>query len=1267
MRKMSMTVSKTVSKTKTSTQMEAVELSEGYRVSVIVNYYPNPGSETQKIEKIYCLDSETGDYENHIEEILKKFEIKGANPANYILEQTDKKNRRNYLIKKDLLEHTYEIEGNKVTICDQVYDAKTSLKRLSKICKWLKDPKNKGKTQMSDMVWFLNFEGRLKGEVFVEEFVDKGGMPMLMTILERSKKDNLTKLAVSCLYTACEYGPPLEYLRETKGAMERLYQLVYKESIKLNSAVMEFLFLMAADDEGHEFISNLILKVDKQQKKVPYARIIEFFTGKKGIELNENALVFCNVMLETAPDKKSREVFLKVMDEAGLGDAISTCDTTTELYLRNLDKFRALSGRLLNPKETQIAAMGQLYKNLKAHYELEYRKRVDYLRKDIPVQCLYHHIQTIKSQMRDIEKRNLIPPDIKDTREIKTMLSLCKDRHFVAQTQKKNFETKRSEAVIEYTKLLEKEKKLNEAIVKLKLDNASVHNKIGFLNIHVPKLRRVLQEVNMERIEQMRKEHKENVQKLERCQKEAAQLLQDFDSLNSQFIQLQSDHTQTIETRGKHMKELKDKKGKDKRMLVMLNVQKKLKALMKDLDSNPEKFICSKGEADGKTVVKVTLSGGKKNPENKHDDDSETLEILVPIQVEKVLKDPDLLKILEGETDFFGSIVDEDTAVGVVPPPPGGLIPPPPGGNIPPPPGLGAGVPPPPGGIPPPPGMGGGVPAPPSLGFPALPTLSASGSPISQPLVTKPKIKPKGKMKAVFWSRIVLPPSSCDHYDTIWRHIDTKIYVDEDLLVESFGRITKSKPKGAASPKQGKRSPTQGGRKKKKVIKALDSKVSRKIGVMLPRFPGVIGTRDAIVSLSDDFGEEKLEKLLKNLPEKESIQAIQDKAMELKAPPFQINFDKPEKFLIMLSDIPMLKQRLEAWMFKLQFKARYKLIEENLTGFQQTCEELMSSKVLPNIISAVLTVGNYLNGGTARGQADGFEVSFLQKVSSIKGNGITLLQFVAAKMKKQDPSILKIREAFPNLLNKSSSLPSITEMKAETDKLKSQFVKREKDAIKVAQEKLEGNDRFESVMKEFFTENEVKNTSLVRLMVRTKDSYKKVFQWFGTGNTEVKMMPSNEFLDIFRNFIVAFEKSFPKEAKKKSTRPLNFLRKKKKTGKKIAIKGEKGKGLDAVVNAIRMGGIKSTSPRGGRRKKKSSSIVSLDEIVAFRKKSQKKKESSMKVETESKVKEAKEKQDVISVIQEEKFSEIVTSLHAPTDEEEPDLPPPPREAPVEPV
>ena len=60
-----------------------------------------------------------------------------------------------------------------------------------------------------------------------------------------------------------------------------------------------------------------------------------------------------------------------------------------------------------------------------------------------------------------------------------------------------------------------------------------------------------------------------------------------------------------------------------------------------------------------------------------------------------------------------------------------------------------------------------------------------------------------------------------------------------------------------------------------------------------------------------------------------------------------------------------------------------------------------------DLLSMTLAVGNYLNGGTPKGQADGFEIEVLfdGKIADVKGSDgkTSLLKYIIDKIIADDP------------------------------------------------------------------------------------------------------------------------------------------------------------------------------------------------------------------------------------------------------------------------
>ncbi len=97
--------------------------------------------------------------------------------------------------------------------------------------------------------------------------------------------------------------------------------------------------------------------------------------------------------------------------------------------------------------------------------------------------------------------------------------------------------------------------------------------------------------------------------------------------------------------------------------------------------------------------------------------------------------------------------------------------------------------------------------------------------------------------------------------------------------------------------------------------------------------------------------------------------------------------------------IGSLQNRLKIWKFKGNWDEE-KLIADN---FYKNCmnayNQIQSNKFFLQVIGYTLGIGNVLNGGTPKGQADGFDLPVLGKLNSMKDNSNqTLLQFICKKI-----------------------------------------------------------------------------------------------------------------------------------------------------------------------------------------------------------------------------------------------------------------------------
>lgn len=97
-----------------------------------------------------------------------------------------------------------------------------------------------------------------------------------------------------------------------------------------------------------------------------------------------------------------------------------------------------------------------------------------------------------------------------------------------------------------------------------------------------------------------------------------------------------------------------------------------------------------------------------------------------------------------------------------------------------------------------------------------------------------------------------------------------------------------------------------------------------------------------------------------------------------------------------------LKQRLVVWQFKLEFPDKLKVVFNVQKNFELAFDELRHSVPFKKILGFILAMGNIMNGGTQKGQADGFYLEALSKATTMKDiNGRTMMQIICEKLKAE--------------------------------------------------------------------------------------------------------------------------------------------------------------------------------------------------------------------------------------------------------------------------
>lgn len=116
-----------------------------------------------------------------------------------------------------------------------------------------------------------------------------------------------------------------------------------------------------------------------------------------------------------------------------------------------------------------------------------------------------------------------------------------------------------------------------------------------------------------------------------------------------------------------------------------------------------------------------------------------------------------------------------------------------------------------------------------------------------------------------------------------------------------------------------------------------------------------------------------------------------------KAAASQQPLDYPEQFLLRIAEISMSTERISCIVFQAEFDEVTTVLERKLRVIMHLSQFMIESDELKLVLSIILTLGNYMNGGNRqRGQADGFTLEILGKLKDVKSkeNHITLLHFI---------------------------------------------------------------------------------------------------------------------------------------------------------------------------------------------------------------------------------------------------------------------------------
>ncbi|CAG0925627.1 unnamed protein product, partial [Notodromas monacha] len=246
-----------------------------------------------------------------------------------------------------------------------------------------------------------------------------------------------------------------------------------------------------------------------------------------------------------------------------------------------------------------------------------------------------------------------------------------------------------------------------------------------------------------------------------------------------------------------------------------------------------------------------------------------------------------------------------------------------------------------------------------------------------------------------------------------------KLFTKEQFVsgTESSSRQTGTLAKSSPGRKQGIAAMNSQENSK---IELLDSKKSLAVNIFLRQFKVPPSKLLEEISSCDvvHLQTEHFQKLATFLPDSAEIEMLKAFTGQKEI------LGVAENFLLSISEMPSFRLRLDALKTRCKFEEDWSRLKSQLETVEKACKAVLDAKKLTQFLLLILETGNYMNSGSYAGNAAGFKLSSLPKLTEIKANSgrITLLHYIVSEVQRRDPGLL----SFPNdleVLNEVLKIP----------------------------------------------------------------------------------------------------------------------------------------------------------------------------------------------------------------------------------------------------
>ncbi|KAK2636360.1 hypothetical protein Ddye_031152 [Dipteronia dyeriana] len=250
------------------------------------------------------------------------------------------------------------------------------------------------------------------------------------------------------------------------------------------------------------------------------------------------------------------------------------------------------------------------------------------------------------------------------------------------------------------------------------------------------------------------------------------------------------------------------------------------------------------------------------------------------------------------------------------------------------------------------------------------------------------------KLKPLHWDKV---NNNVEH-SMVWDKIGGGSFrFDGDMMEALFGYVASNKK---SSPRaDNSMNPTSPNSGSSAQILILDPRKSQNSAIVIKSL--ALSRKELLNALIEGRGlnAETIDKLTRISPTMEE----QSRILGYDGDPTRLAYAESFHFHL-LKAIPSAYTRLNAMLFRSNFESETLQLNEYLQTLELGCRELRTRGLFIKLLEAVLKAGNRMNAGTARGNAQAFNLTALRKLSDVKSSDgkTTLLHFVVEEVVRSE-------------------------------------------------------------------------------------------------------------------------------------------------------------------------------------------------------------------------------------------------------------------------